>query len=133
MAKLLEDEYFMVSFKTYKENKENTVLTVLLNFLLLRGVGGSGSKEFVLTLTNESLYIDDIGYDMTGQLEIFVTKKIDRRAIKSFEVKKEGNKEIITLLQSKGKPVTYIRSNEDSSSLATEMDKLINENAGNWS
>ena len=130
MAKLLNDEYSMVSFKTYKENKSNTILTVLLNFLLLRGVAGSGTKEFELILTNDNLYIDSIGYDMTGQLEIFVTEKFDRRDIKSFEVKKEGTKEIITLLKSKGKPITYIRNNEDSSNLATEMAKLIAENAG---
>jgi len=134
MAKLLNNEYSMVSFKTYKEGKEekkSTFITVLLNIILLRGIGGSGSKEFEFTLTNNNLYIDDIGYDMTGQLEVFVTEKIDRRDIKSFEVTKEGNKEVITLLKSKGKPITYTRDNGDSSNLATEMAKMIVENAGN--
>lgn len=134
MAKLLNDEYSMVSFKTYKECKTeqtSTVITVLLNFLLFRGIGGSGAKQFIFTLTNSNLFIDDIGYDMTGQLEIFVTEKINRKDIKSFEVKKEENKEIITLLKSKGKPMTYIRDNENSSNLATEMAILIAKDAGN--
>lgn len=134
MAKLLNNEYSMVSFKTYKEGKTektNTIITVLLNFLLLRGIGGSGTKEFEFTLTNNNLYIDNIGYDMTGQLEIFVTEKIDRKDIKAFEVNKEGTKEIITLLKCKGKPMTYIRDNENSLNLATEMAILIEQNAGN--
>ena len=133
MAKLLNNEYSMVSFKTYKEGKEekrNTLITVLLNIILLRGTIGGGTKEYEFTLTNNNLYIDNIGYDMTGQLEIYVTEKIDRRDIKSFEVKKEGSKEEITLLKSKGKSKTYIRDNGDSSNLATEMAKLIAENAG---
>ena len=134
MAKLLDNEYSMVSFKACKESKEdkkNTIITVLLNFLLFRGVGGSGTKEFIFTLTNNHLYIDDIGYDMTGQLEIFVTEKIDRKDINSFEVRKEGNKEIITLSKSKGKPITYISDNKNLLDLATEVAKLIMGNAGN--
>jgi hypothetical protein len=134
MAKLLNNEYSMVSFKTYKEGKEekrSTFITVLLNVILLRGTIGGGTKEFEFTLTNNNLYIDNIGYDMTGQLEIYVTEKIDRRDMKSFEVRKEGNKEIIALLKSKGKTITYIRDNENSSNLATVMAKLIAENAGN--
>lgn len=134
MAKLLNNEYSMVSFKTYKEGKEekrSTFITVILNVILLRGTIGGGTKEFEFTLTNNNLYIDNIGYDMTGQLEVYVTEKIDRRDIKSFEVKKEGNKEVITLLKSKGKQINYIRDNENSSNLATEMAKMIAGNAGN--
>lgn len=131
MAKILDSEYCMVSFKTYKIKRANTFLNVLLNFILLRGVAGSGSKEFVLTLTNDNLYIDAIGYDMTGQREIFYTEKIDRRDIKSFEVKREGTKEIITLSKTKGKEETYIRDNENLINLASEMANLIAEKAGN--
>ena len=43
MAKLLKDEYSMVTFKTYKDGKRektNTIINVLLNFLF-RGVAGS--------------------------------------------------------------------------------------------
>lgn len=133
MAKLLKDEYSMVTFKTYKDGKRektNTIISVLLNFLF-RGIAGSGTKEFEFTLTNNNLYIDNIGYDMTGQLEAFVTEKINRKDIKAFEVKKEGNKEIIKLLRSKGKPITYMRDNENSLNLATEMATLIAQGAGN--
>lgn len=133
MAKLLKDEYSMVSFKTYKEGKiekTNTIINVLLNFLF-RGVAGSGTKEFEFTLTNNNLYIDNIGYDMTGQLEVFVTEKINRKDIKAFEVKKEGNKEIIKLLKNKGKSITYMRDNENSANLATEMATLIAQGARN--
>jgi hypothetical protein len=131
MAKLLDNEYSMVSFKTYKNNKSNTFLNILLNVVLLRGIAGSGSKEFVLTLTNNNLYIDAIGYDMTGQREIFYTEQIDRRDIKSLEVKKERTKEIITLLRTKGKEEIFIRDNDDSLNLAFEMAGLITKNAGN--
>jgi hypothetical protein len=133
MAKLLKDEYSMVTFKTYKDGKRektNTIINVLLNFLF-RGVAGSGTKEFEFTLTNNNLYIDNIGYDMTGQLEVFVTEKINRKDIKAFEVKKEGNKEIIKLLKNKGKAITYMRDNENSANLATEMATLIALGAGN--
>ena len=133
MAKLLKDEYSMVSFKTYKDakrEKTNTFINVLLNFLF-RGIAGSGTKEFEFTLTNNNLYIDNIGYDMTGQLEVFVTEKINRKDIKAFEVKKEGNKEIIKLLKNKGKSITYMRDNENSANLATEMATLIALGAGN--
>lgn len=130
MAKLLNNEYSMISFKTYKENKSTTFLTVLLNLILLRGIAGSGTKQFQVTLTNENLYIDNIGYDMTGQLEVFVTEKINRQDIESLEVKKEGLKEIITLFKKNGKPTTYVRDNEDQLNLASELKKLISENAG---
>ena len=106
MAKLLDNEYLMVSFKASKGDKEarrNTIITIILNVLLLKGTGGSGTKEFMFTLTNKRLYIDDIGYDMTGQVNIYVTEKIDRKDINSFEVRKEGNKEIITLIKTNGK------------------------------
>jgi hypothetical protein len=132
MAKLLKDEYSMVSFKTYKDGKRektNTFINVLLNFLF-RGIAGSGTKEFEFTLTNNNLYIDNIGYDMTGQLEVFVTEKINRKDIKAFEVKKEGNKEIIKLLKNSGKAITYIRDNENSANLAAEMAALISQGAG---
>lgn len=131
MAKLLDNEYSMVSFKTYKINKVTTFLNVLLNIILLRGVAGSGSKEFVLTLTNNNLYIDAIGYDMTGQTEVFYTEKLDRADIKSFNVKKEGTKEIIILSKNKGKEETYIKDNDNSINLASEMAKLIANNEGN--
>ncbi|WP_160686938.1 hypothetical protein [Clostridium sp. C2-6-12] len=133
MAKLLKDEYSMVTFKTYKVGKReqtNTIISVLLNFIF-RGIAGSGTKEFEFTLTNNNLYIDNIGYDMTGQLEVFVTEKINRKDIKAFEVKKEGSKEIIKLSKSKGKAITYIRDNENLANLATEMAKLIALGAGN--
>jgi antitoxin component of RelBE/YafQ-DinJ toxin-antitoxin module len=133
MAKLLKDEYSMVTFKTYKDGnreKTNTIISVLLNFLF-RGVAGSGTKEFEFTLTNNNLYIDNIGYDMTGQLEVFVTEKINRKDINAFEVKKEGNKEIIKLLKNNGKAITYMRDNENSANLATEMATLIAQGAGN--
>lgn len=133
MAKLLKDEYSMVTFKTYKDGKRektNTVINVILNFFF-RGIAGSGTKEFEFTLTNDNLYIDNIGYDMTGQLEIFVTEKINRTDIKAFEVIKEGNKEIIKLLKSNGKAITYMRDNENSANLATEMATLIAQGAGN--
>jgi hypothetical protein len=68
---------------------------------------------------------------MTGQLEVFVTEKINRKDIKAFEVKKEGNKEIIKLLKNKGKAITYMRDNENSANLATEMATLIALGAGN--
>lgn len=132
MAKLLKDEYSMVSFKTYKDGKRektNTFINVLLNFLF-RGIAGSGTKEFEFTLTNNNLYIDNIGYDMTGQLEVFVTEKINRKDIKAFEVLKEGNKEIIKLLKNSGKAITYIRDNENSANLAAEMAALISQGAG---
>jgi len=132
MAKLLDNEYSMVSFKARKGDKEarrNTIITIILNVLLLKGTGGSGTKEFMFTITNKRLYIDDIGYDMTGQVNIYVTEKIDRKDINSFEVRKEGNKEIITLIKTNGKTATYVRDNENVSDLATEMAKLIIENA----
>lgn len=131
MARLLDNEYSMVSFKTYKINKATTFVNILLNIILLRGLAGSGSKEFALTLTNNNLYIDAIGYDMTGQTEIFYTEKIDRGDIKSFEVKREGTKEIITLSKTKSKEETYIRDNDDSINLASEMANLIAQNQGN--
>ena len=52
MAKLLNNEYSMVSFKTYKEGKKekrSTFITVLLNIVLLRGIAGGGTKEFEFT------------------------------------------------------------------------------------
>lgn len=133
MAKLLKDEYSMVSFKTYKDGKRektNTFINVLLNFLF-RGIAGSGTKEFEFTLTNNNLYIDNIGYDMTGQLEVFVTEKIDRKDIKAFEVLKERNKEIIKLIKNSDKAIIYIRDNENSANLATEMAALISQGVGN--
>ena len=133
MAKLLKDEYSMVSFKTYKDGKRaktNTFINVLLNFLF-RGIAGSGTKEFEFTLTNNNLYIDNIGYDMTGQLEVFVTEKIDRKDIKAFEVLKERNKEIIKLIKNNDKAIIYKRDNENSANLATEMAALISQGAGN--
>ena len=131
MATLLDNEYSMVSFKTYKINKATTILNILLNVILLRGIAGSGSKEFALTLTNNNLYIDAIGYDMTGQTEIFYTEKIDREDIKAFKVKREGTKEIITLSTTKSKEEIYIRDNDNSINLASEMAKFIAENEGN--
>ena len=131
MAKLLDNEYSMVSFKTYKINKATTILNILINVILLRGIAGSGSKEFTLTLTNNNLYIDAIGYDMTGQTEIFYTEKIDREDIKAFKVKREGTKEIITLSTTKSKEETYIKDNDNSINLASEMAKFIAENEGN--
>ena len=131
MATLLDNEYSMVSFKTYKINKATTFLNIILNVILLRGIAGSGSKEFILNLTNNNLYIDAIGYDMTGQTEVFYTEKIDRQDIKSFEVKREGTKEIITLSTTKSKKETYIRDNDNSINLASEMAKFIAENEGN--
>jgi len=131
MATLLDNEYSMVSFKTYKINKATTILNILLNVILLRGIAGSGSKEFALTLTNNNLYIDAIGYDMTGQTEIFYTEKIDREDIKTFKVKREGTKEIITLSTTKSKEETYIKDNDNSINLASEMAKLIAENKVN--
>ncbi|WP_238899565.1 hypothetical protein [Clostridium sp. YIM B02500] len=134
MAKLLDNEYSMVSFKARKGDKEarrNTIINIILNIFVLEGKGGSGTKEFMFTLTNNHLYIDDIGYDLTGQVDIYLTEKFDRKDIKSFKVRKEGNKEIISLVTTNGKTVTYVRDNENASDLATEMAKLIIENAGN--
>ena len=68
---------------------------------------------------------------MTGQTEIFYTEQIDRRDIKSLEVKKERTKEIITLLRTKGKEEIFIRDSDDSLNLASEMADLITQNAGN--
>jgi len=129
MAKLLDNEYSMISFSTYKNSKVNATTNILIN-LISRGISGSGSKEFVLTLTNNNLYIDAMGYNMIGQEEIFYTDKLDRKDITSFEVKKEGTKELIILLV-KGKSTEYIKNNEDSTNLASEMATLINENKDN--
>jgi len=84
MAKLLDNEYSMILFKTYKINKATTFLNMILNVILLRRIAGSGSKKFILNLTSNNLYIDAIGYDMTRQIEVFYTEKIDRQDIKSF-------------------------------------------------
>lgn len=129
MSKIKDTEYVMVSFRAYKTKKAATILNVFLNFLF-DGVLGSGTKEFEFTLTNDNLYIDGIGYLMTGQVDVFYTEKIDRKEILSFNVVSEGTKEIITLRTTKTKPVIYTRDNEELSNLAGEMAKFISEKIG---
>lgn len=134
MANLLDNEYSMVSFKAHKREKEvrrDTIINFIVGVFMLGSRAGSGTKGFAFTLTNEHLYIDNIGYDLTGQVDVYLTETLDRKDINSFKVKKEGNNEIITLVTTKGKTETYVRKNEDASDLATEMEKLIIENAGN--
>jgi hypothetical protein len=124
MVKLSENESSMISVKVYKEdNVKLSILKTIFHFLI-NIFYGLDTKEFVLTLTDKNLYIDYM--EWPGQSDIAFTEKIDRRNIRLYEVRKEGN-EIITLLKSKGKPMTFIRDNENSSNLATELAKLLEE------
>lgn len=128
MAKLLNNEYAKMSFKAYKqekENKRNRILTVIFSLLSLRGYGGSGTTAYEFILTDDNLYIDNIGYDISGQLEVLVTEKLARNDMKSFDVVKLGEEELITIVKNNNKKLIYVRDNKDSLDLALKMAEYI--------
>ncbi|MBS5938592.1 hypothetical protein [Clostridium sp.] len=127
MPKLSENEYPIVHFKATKvSNAEGlkTAATVITN-LLSHGIAGSGTTSVVLTLTEDNLYIEHVGYAPTGQMDTFVTEKVDRKEINSFDVVKEENTEVITISYGKSKYIKCVRDNKDLSNLPTEIAKFI--------
>jgi hypothetical protein len=123
MAKLPENESSIISFHVYREDSEKLSLFKTILHFLINAFYGLDTKEFVITLTEKNLYIDYL--EWPGQSDIAFTERIDRKNIRLYKVRNEGNNEIITLLKSKGKPMTFIRINENSSNLATELAELL--------
>lgn len=126
MPKVLNGEKILCSIKSHKDIKTSTIIANFFANLVTMGLAGMVTNNFNLILTPENLYIEAKGYSTWGGLpEERYTDKINRKDIKSFEVKSDGFEEFITITTTKNKKLTFIRNNENNNNLALEMSKLI--------
>lgn len=133
MESILNSEEILISINAYKDIKSSgKVVANFITNLFTGGVAGGIASNFKLTLTPEHLYIETIEIVAWGGLpETLYTDKISREDIKSFEVKAEDAKELITITISDNKTMTFIRDNEKNNDFALIMATLISENKKN--
>ncbi|SCP98312.1 hypothetical protein [Anaerobium acetethylicum] len=122
--------FTLCMIKCHKEIKNATVAgNLAANLFLNNAMVGQVNDNFVLSLTNEKLYIDVYNYCTYGGLaELLYTEEFDRDAIRSFEVRSEGEKEYIDLtIQKKHKEDKrhLFRYNKEGDNLAMEMKELL--------
>lgn len=129
MENKINNEDIIISFKASKDKKQEKkdgIINIFLSVFIFKGFLGGGTVLYNLKLTKKNLYIDNIGYGITGELETFVTEKISREDIISFKIIKEENEEKIVLIKRKGKKLIFIIENPNELNLASEMGKLLN-------
>ncbi|MGL5351760.1 MAG: hypothetical protein ACRDA5_00395 [Clostridium sp.] len=126
MSTLFNNEMVLCSIKCNKNIHNSSVIGNFFANFLGRGVAGSITNDFKLTLTVNNLYIESIGTDPWGGLkEVLNTEKISKSDIKSFKVENNGSEEIIELVKNDDKSITFIRNNEKNNNLASDMAKFI--------
>ena len=129
MLTLFNKEMVLCSIKCSKNIHKASVVGNFFTNLVSLGVAGSVTNDFKLTLTVENLYIESIGHAPWGGLaEVLNTEKIDKKDIKSFKVVDNGSEEIIELVKTNGKSITFTRNNEKKNNLALDMAKFIDGN-----
>ncbi len=81
----LKGESELYKFKCYRNIKfHETLLNFLANFLMF-STPGRIINEYILTITNENIYLETIGYSTFGNLpEVINTFKIPISQIKDF-------------------------------------------------
>lgn len=120
------NESILCSINCYKTVKNSEVAINFIANLFSEGVAGSVASNFRLTLTEENLYIETIGYCAWGGLpEVRSVEKIPRTNIKSFNVKSIDSSEVVELTTTQNKIIVFIRDNEKNDNLALKMSSLI--------
>lgn len=119
------DENVLCSINCYKTVKNSEVAINFIANLFSEGIAGSLASDFRLTLTEENLYIETIGYCAWGGLpEIRSIEKMSRDDVKSFKVKTVDSNEVIELT-TQSKTIAFIRNNEKNDNLALKMSSII--------
>ena len=129
MSSSLNGEEILCCIITHKTIKSSSTVANVFANLISGGVAGRVTNDFKLTLTNEKLYIEATTYSAWGGLpETLYTDKISREDINSFEVKSEGAEEIIEIITTDDKTMSFVRDNEKNNDLALVMSTLISKN-----
>lgn len=120
------DETVLCAINCYKQVKSSSAAASFISNLLAGGIAGSVPNNFRLTLTEENLYIETMGYcAWGGEAEVRYSDKISRSDIKSFDVKNIDSHEVVELVTNQNKTMVFIRDNEKVDNLALEMSKVF--------
>ena len=94
----LKGESELYKFKCYRNIKfHETLLNFLANFLMF-STPGRIINEYILTITNENIYLETIGYSTFGNLpEVINTFKIPISQIKDFCIDRIDDENVIKI------------------------------------